>query len=162
MSETQSLITTEDQYYKVLSNIDKLDKWIGKAYSYIEKINEENEIEIIRTQALIDTYKKKRLANFNLAKMYEAYTKREGSKSNIYIVTIGDTLVHISSLMYGDFNYWQYLYYYNDLDTDELTPGQELIIPELQAPIDPFINGAAMFAAEYSKLYAEKVLGEYE
>lgn len=155
-----TLINTETQYFQALNNIAELDRLINKANSYIEKLPTEQTEDIVKVQEFISACRRKRLGNFNLTKMYEVQYSDKKKNTNTYTVKIGDTLPYIAYIKYGRQDRWKHIYHENGLTTDQLVTDTDLIIPELIEPVDEFLCGADLFAADFTVLYVEKVLGE--
>src|SRR5574343_1016248 len=114
----------------------ELNTLIDLSYSILEKTTLEE--DIIKQQNLIDIAKQKHLGIFGLIQIYKATLQNKKNKGT-YEVREGDNLVLISQAFYGKPNYWQYIYEFNALDTDELTIGQTIIIPELPKKPEPVL-----------------------
>ena len=122
------------------SIIKSLDTVIGEYYSILQRIVDEQ--EIVEIQAYINRLKKVRLGWFNLTQLYTMNVNSNQSGDQIYSCVKGDTLAIISQAFFGNIEYGDYLYYYNDLQTPLLEPNQKIKIPNINSnqPLVLFSN----------------------
>lgn len=138
-------IRTQKELFIVEDIISELDYLIDRAYSELEK--ETREDKIISLQNLIDVAKKKQVGYIGLSQIYKSkINKTKNIKT--YEVKEGDTLVMISQAFYGESVFWQYIYFENALVTDELTVGQQLIIPKLPKVPEPVLFYKDIYVAD--------------
>lgn len=133
-------INSQDTLKDASAIIQSLDELIGLYYSTLQRTV--NEQEIVEIQAYIDRMKKVRLGWFNLTQLYTMNVNNNQNGDQIYSCVKGDTLAIISQAFFGNIEYGDYLYYYNDLQTPLLEPNQKIKIPNINSgqPLVLFSN----------------------
>lgn len=133
-------INSQDTLKEASGIIQSLDELIGLYYSALQRTV--NEQEIVEIQAYIDRMKKVRLGWFNLTQLYTMNVNNNQNGDQIYSCVKGDTLAIISQAFFGNIEYGDYLYYYNDLQTPLLEPNQKIKIPNINSgqPLVLFSN----------------------
>lgn len=122
------IINNQAENNKAIEIINDIDLLIQKAYIDIEESTDET--RIIDTQELIDDLNLKRISFFNEIVKYQTSIK-PSQQEEVYVVRDGVLLSDVALLYYGERDYWQYIYDYNQLTDLNLTIGTELIIPKL-------------------------------
>lgn len=133
-------INSQDTLKEASGIIQSLDELIGLYYSALQRTV--NEQEIVEIQAYIDRMKNVRLGWFNLTQLYTMNVNNNQNGDQIYSCVKGDTLAIISQAFFGNIEYGDYLYYYNDLQTPLLEPNQKIKIPNINSgqPLVLFSN----------------------
>lgn len=121
-------IETDEQFFKIKNQIEVLDKVINQAYNSLSFIADLS--QIVAVQDWINRMKTKRNGLFNLSIIYTTKTSQKNDIKE-YTCKFGDTLLIIATAVYGKKEYWQFLYVYNELQSDVLEPNQRLKIPPL-------------------------------
>lgn len=122
------LINNEYQNNIATQLINNYDLIIQQCYVDIEESVDES--RIIDTQELIDKLNLIRTALFNEIVRYQK-SNNTSQQEEAYTVRNGVLLTDLALLYYGERDYWQYIYDYNQLTDIDLIMGQELIIPKL-------------------------------
>lgn len=139
-----NFIENQEQLFIAEEILEFLDSAINKTYSLLEKTIIPQ--EIIDLQNFIDIAKKKHLGFFGLIQIYKSKINTIPNLKT-YEVRDGDTLVMISEAFYGESVFYQFLYYENELTTEELTVGQIINIPKLpKRPESVLFNGDIVVA----------------
>lgn len=110
--------------------------------------------ELINIQNQIDFFKRLRLEIYNDIVRY-TFTQQPSSQDNVYTTRIGVLITDIAQLFYGDFEYWQYIYDYNQLTDVLLETGVELEIPALPDEPERVLHITEVLRGAYIKRLIE-------
>jgi len=144
------LLTTNEQYLAAKRLVEVCTTTIGNAYSLITSLS--NDKEITQMQNFIDSISNVKLGYWGLITIYEKGLKPLEEEEKYYVQQ-GVTLPEIAIAFYGKQELWQYIYYYNQLTTDILTVGQELIIPNVGNLPETVLHQAEIFSADLTNFY---------
>lgn len=142
-------IENDEQFYYIKAQIQAIDKEINYQYDNIQKFVDEK--IIANLQDYISRLKLKRTGLFNLCAIYTSKVEEKKDFDN-YICRYGDSLIELAQAFYGKKEYWQYIYVYNQLTTDVLTPNQRIKIPKVHPSKELIYAGTLIDLLERVKI----------
>lgn len=122
------IIESDEQYYQYLQDYKDIQINIGLAYSRLRNTSPYLKERVIFLQDYIARYTSISEGIFGLLSAYNV--KQTSVKTKIHIVQQNDSLPLLAKIYYNDANKWQQIYIKNELQSLNLTIGQELIIPD--------------------------------
>jgi nucleoid-associated protein YgaU len=148
------IVKNETDLKTVKDYIIDLDTLIVKLESELIKQTQLDKIE--EFESIINKLRNRRLGYYLATKVFEATNKNQIEQLSIEVEE-GDTLTDISIAFFGVPDYWEQIYFENNLSSATLSAGQKIIIPEIKNDTSYVLLNKEIYVADLSRYILENV-----